>query len=90
MHCPKKPERLNKDVTLKSKLPSYNQYHNMFGRIGEEFPLTEKKRTLERQNETHKRAGSHIIGGLNSGLNDIDLANLSFHNSGKPVFGREW
>ena len=67
----------------------------MFGRIGEDFPLVEKKkRAIERQNETHKRAGSHIIGGFQqnkqNGLNDIDLANLSFHNSGKPVFGREW
>ncbi len=52
MHCPKKPERLNKDVTLKSRLPSYNQNHNMFGRIGEDFPLVEKNRA-ERQNQTH-------------------------------------
>ena len=33
--------------------------------------------------------GISTLESLGKGLSDVDLAGLSFHNSGKPVFGRE-
>ena len=81
---------MNKDVSLKKYLPSYNQYSNPFGKIQESFALVNDKYDRQKKkkaNDINKRTGSMVIGikdRYNGKTTSVDLSEINYKSFASP------